>query len=104
MASCKRCGAIPAGGRTRSSAASTRAWTFAVQAVNSFVVVGTGKFFQRIFFEHLHLLLRAGEHPLAVLSELKAPLVRGKGLLQSQLSGLHAGDDLLQLGESAFEA
>src|ERR1700704_55441 len=99
MASCRRCGAIPAGGRNRSSAASTRAWTFVIQAVNSFVVVGTGEVFQRVFFEHLHLLLRAGEDPLAVLSQLEAPLVRGEGLLQSQLSGLHARHDLLQLGE-----
>jgi len=30
--------------------------------------------------------------------------VRGKGLLQSQLSGFHAGHDLLQLGEGGFEA
>src|SRR5258706_12037458 len=104
MASCRRRGAIAAGGRNRSSDASTRAWTLAVQAVNSFVVVGTGEVFQRIFFEHLHLLLRTGEHPLAVLSELKPPLVGGKRLLQSQLSGLHAGDDLLQLGEGGFEA
>src|SRR5882724_3893085 len=103
MASCRRCGAIAAGGRKRSSDASTRAWTFAIQAVNSFVV-GTGEVFQRVFFEHLHLLLRAGEDPLAVLSELKAPLMGGKRLLQSQLSGLHAGHDLLQLGESGLEA
>jgi len=47
----------------RSSDASIRAWIFAVQAVNSFVVVGTGEVFQRVFFEHLHLLLRAGEDP-----------------------------------------
>src|SRR3981081_3790893 len=98
MASCRRCGAIAAGGRKRSSDASTRAWTFTVQAVNSFVVVGPGGVFQRIFFEPLPLLLRAGEDPLAVLGQLEAPLVRGEGLLQSQLSGLHAGHDLLQLG------
>src|SRR5260221_14795812 len=104
MASCRRSGAMDADGRKRSSAASTRAWTFAVQAVNSFVVVGTGEVFQRVFFEHLHLLLRAGEDPLAVLSQLQSSLVRGKGLLQSQLSGFHAGHDLLQLGESGFEA
>src|SRR6266513_1787198 len=104
MASCRRCGAIPAEGRKRSSAASTRAWTFAIQALNSFVVVGTGEVFQRVFFEHLHLLLRAGEDPLAILSQLQASLVRGKGLLQSQLSGLHAGHDLLQLGEGGLEA
>src|SRR5438128_11498831 len=97
MASCRRCGAIPVGGRKRSSAASTRAWTFAIQAVNSFVVVGTGEVFQRVFFEHLDLLLRAGEHALTVLCELQAPLVRGNGLLQRQLSGLHAAHALLQL-------
>src|SRR2546425_13133154 len=104
MASCRRCGAIPADGRKRSSAVSTRAWTFAIQAVNSFVVVGTGKVFQGVFFKHLDLLLRAREDPLAVLSQLEASLVRGQGLLQSQLSGLHAGNDLLQLGEGGFEA
>src|SRR6266705_4630914 len=104
MASCRRCGAIPVGGRKRSSAASTRAWTPAIQAVNSFVVVGTGEVFQSVFFKHLDLLLRAGEHSLAVLSQLEAPLVRGKGLLQSQLPGLHAGDDLLQLGQGGFKA
>src|SRR5712671_6121333 len=104
MASCRRRGAIAAGGRKRSSDASTRAWTFAVQAMNSFVVVGTGKVFQRIFFEHLHLLLRAGEDPLAVLSQLEPSLVRGKGLLQTQLPGLHAGHDLLQFGEGGFKA
>src|SRR6266849_4899065 len=104
MASCRRCGAIPVGGRKRSSAASTRAWTFAIQAVKSFVVVGTGEIFQRVFFKHLDLLLRAGEYPLAVLSQLQASLVRGKRLLQSQLSGLHAGHDLLKLGEGGFKA
>src|SRR5207249_10867046 len=104
MASCRRCGAIPADGRKRSSAASTRAWTLAIQAVNSLVVVGTGEVFQRVFFEHLDLLLCAREHALTVLSQLETPLVRGKGLLQSQLPGLHAGHDLLQLGQGAFEA
>src|SRR5690242_5927816 len=103
MASCRRCGAMLAGGRTRSSATSTRAWTLAIQAVKS-LVVGTGEVFQRIFFEHLHLLLRPGEDALAVLRELEAPLVRGERLLQSQLSGLHAGDDLFQLGEGRLEA
>src|SRR5438132_13596148 len=78
MASCRRCGAIPAGGRKRSSAVSTRAWTFAIQAVNSCVVVGTGEVFQGVFFKHLHLLLRAREDPLAVLSQLEASLVRGQ--------------------------
>src|SRR2546427_9218677 len=104
LASCRRCGAIPADGRKRSSAASTRAWTFAIQAVNSFVVVGTGEVFQRVFFKHLHLLLRAREDPLAVLSQLEASLVRGQGMLHSQLSGFHAGHDLLQLGEGGFKA
>src|SRR5947208_3119118 len=104
MASCRRCGAIPVDGRKRSSAASTRAWTFAIQAVNSLVVVGTGEVFQRVFFEHLDLLLRAGEHALAVLSQLEPSLVRGEGLLQSQLPGLHAGNDLLQLGQCGLEA
>src|SRR5207245_10950288 len=104
MASCRRCGAIPSDGRKRSSAASTRAWTLAIQAVNSLVVVGTGEVFQRVFFEHLDLLLRAREHALTVLSQLEAPLVRGKGLLQSQLPGLHAGHDLLQLGQGGLEA
>src|SRR6266480_5967934 len=104
MASCRRCGAIPADGRKRSSAASTRAWTLVIQAVNSLVVVGTGEVFQRVFFENLDLLLRAREHTLAVLSQLQASLVRGKGLLQSQLPGLHAGDDLLQLGQGGLEA
>src|SRR3989442_13432636 len=104
MASCRRCGAIPADGRKRSSAVSTRAWTFAIQAVNSFVVVGTGNVFQRVFFEHLHLLLRAREDPLAVLSPLEASLVRGQGLLQCHLSGRHAANDLLQLGERGLEA
>src|SRR5712664_3011197 len=104
MASCRRCGAIPADGRKRSSAVSTRAWTFAIQAVNSCVVVGTGEVFQGVFFKHLHLLLRAREDPLAVLSQLEASLVRGKGLLQSQLSRLHAGHDLLQFGQGGLEA
>src|SRR6266705_667274 len=104
MASCRRCGAIPADGRNRSSAASTRAWTFAIQAVNSLVVVGTGEVFQRIFFEHFHFLLGPGEDSLAVLSELQAPLVRGKGLLQGHLPRLHAGNDSLQFGEGRFEA
>src|SRR2546430_17013756 len=104
MASCRRCGAIPAAGRKRSSAASTRAWTLAIQGVNSLVVVGTGEVFQRVFFEHLGLLLRAGEHALTVLSELQPSLVRGKGLLQSQLPGLHARHDLLQLGQGGLEA
>src|SRR2546430_3468259 len=104
MASCRRCGAIPVDGRKRSSAASTRAWTLAIQAVNSLVVVGTGEVFQRVFFEHLDLLLRAGEHALTVLSQLQASLVRAKGLLQSQLPGLHAGHDLLQLGQGGLEA
>src|SRR5258708_12854083 len=104
MASWRWWGAIGGGGRKRSRGASARAWTLVIQAVNSFVVVGTGEVFQRVFFEHLDLLLRAGEHSLTVLSQLEAPLVRGKGLLQSQLPGLHAGHDLLQLGQGAFEA
>src|SRR5882762_9042895 len=104
MASCSRCGATPVDGRKRSSAASTRAWTLAIQAVNSFAVVGTGEVFQRVVFEHLDLLLRAGEHTLAVLSQLEPSLVRGEGLLQSQLPGLHAGHDLLQLGQGGLEA
>src|SRR5437773_6652823 len=103
MASCRRCGAIPADGRKRSSAASTRAWTLAIQAVKSLVVVGTGEVFQRVFFEHLDLLLRAGEHAVTVLGQLEPSLVRGKGLLQSQLLGLDAGDVLLQLGQGGLE-
>src|SRR5713101_4899796 len=95
---------MPAGGRKRSSAVSIRAWTFAIQAMKSLVVVGTGEVFQRVFFEHFHLLLGPGEDSLAVLRELEAALVRGKGLLQGQLSRLHAGDDLLQLGEGRLEA
>src|SRR5690349_2932026 len=103
MASWRRRGAMLAEGRKRSSAVSTRAWTLAIQAVKS-LVVGTGEIFQGVFFEHLHLLLRPGENALAVLRQLEAPLVRCERLLQSQLSGLHAGDDLLQLGEGGLEA
>src|ERR1700704_5699346 len=103
MAWCRRCGAIAVWGRKRSSAASTRAWTLAIQAVKS-LVVGTGEIFQGIGFEYLDLLLSPREHSLAVLGELQAPFVSGQGLLQGELSRLHARDDLLQLGESRFEA
>src|SRR5438445_2483425 len=101
MASCRRCGAIPADGRKRSSAASTRAWTLVIQAVNSLVVVGKGEVFQRVFFENLDLLLRAREHALTVLSQLEPSLVRGEGLLQIRLAGLHARLAPLHLGARA---
>src|SRR5262245_60413989 len=103
MASCRRCGAIAAWGRRRSRAASTLAWTPAIQAVKS-LAVGTGEIFQRVFFEHLHLLLGPREDPLAVLSQLEAPLMRRQGLLQAQLPGLHARDDFFELGERGFKA
>src|SRR5215467_3059829 len=103
MAWCRRCGAIAAWGRKRSSAASTLAWTLAIQAVKS-LVVGTGEIFQGIGFEHLDLLLSTREHSLAVLGELQAPFVRGQGLIQGELSRLHARNDLLQLGKGRFEA
>src|SRR6266699_2256217 len=95
MASCRRCGAIPVGGRKRSSAASTRAWTLAIQAVNSFVVVGTGEVFQRVFFEHLPLLLRAGEDPLAILSQgvLARAQQQVKVLEENTLKNFPGADD-----------
>src|SRR6266699_2256218 len=95
MASCRRCGAIPVDGRKRSSAASTRAWTLAIQAVNSFVVVGTGEVFQRVFFEHLHLLLRAGEDPLAQYCQgvLARAQQQGKVLEENTLKNFPGADD-----------
>src|SRR5215831_7868384 len=103
IAWCRRCGAIDGEGRNRSSVASVRAWTRAIQVVKS-LVVGTGEVFQRVFFEHLHLLLGAREHALTVLRELQAALVRGERLLQGELSGLHAGDDFFQLRQRVLEA
>src|SRR5262249_36167764 len=103
IAWCRRCGAIDGEGRKRSSVASVRAWTFAIQVVKS-LVVATGEVFQRVFLEHLHLLLGACEHALAVLRELQTALVRGERLFQGELSGLHAGDDFFQLGQRMLEA
>src|SRR5207245_10022259 len=74
------------------------------QAVTSLDAVCTGEVFPGVLFENLDMLLRAREHDLTVLGQLEPSLVRGEGLLQSQLSGLHAGHDLLQLGQGGLEA
>src|SRR4051812_40449244 len=96
------------GASRRSSAASTRVCTWPIQAAKRVAgsVIGrfTGKRLQRVLFQDFHLLLRLGEHRLAILGELETPFVRGKRLLERELPRFHAGDELLQLGERGLEA
>src|SRR5437868_4934353 len=99
MAEWSRSGMMSADGRNCSSAASTRAWMRVIQAAKSVFGVGTGEILQRVLFKDLHLLLRLREHVLAELRELQAALVSRERLLEAELSGLHSGDDLLELRE-----
>src|SRR3990172_486131 len=96
----------------RASASSMRAWIPPIQAWES---ASTGLIaalarlcagregLEHVALEHLHLLLRGFEPPLAEARQLQAALVRGERLLERKLAALHARDDLLQLGERFLE-
>src|SRR3990172_6718795 len=97
----------------RASASSMRAWIPPIQAWES---ASTGLIaalarlcagregLEHVAPEHLHLLLRGFEPPLAEARQLQAALVRGERLLERKLAALHARDDLLQLGERFLES
>lgn len=104
MARCRRSGTVSDAGRKRCNATSVRAWTAAIQATKSIVLFGTREGLQSVGFEYLHLLLGLGEFGLAVLRKFQAALVRGKRLLQGELSRFHPGDEFFQLGQRGFEA
>src|SRR5688572_18272020 len=114
MAECSLAGTSSAFGRARSRADSTRAWIRPIHAVKSVgatsipagsvVRVGTGEILERVFLQDLHLLLRLRQQVLAVLRQLQAAPVRLERLLEAQLAGLHACNDLLELGERSLEA
>ena len=68
------------------------------------ILFGTWERLQSVGFEHLYLLLRLRKFGLAILRQLQAALVRGQGLLQRELPGLHAGDEFFKFGQRTLEA
>src|SRR5262245_11074384 len=107
MASCRRAGATCAGGRSRASTVSMRAWIPPIQAWKSlstiFIGRGSGERFEHFSFEHLDLLLRRLQLLLAVARQLEPALVRGERLLERQLAAFHARDDFFQLSQRLLE-
>src|SRR5437762_3048266 len=105
MASCSRAGATCAPASRRESARSMRACTSPIQAWNpaSVTTAEVGERLQDLAFEHLDLLARGFEALLAEARQLEAALVRRERLLEGELAGFHARDDLLELGQRGLE-
>ena len=94
---------MSASGKNRSSAASVRACIRAIHVAKSGVWFATGKILESVFFQYPDLLLGLGEQALTILPQFAPAFVRRKRFFQTQVTGLHTGDNRLQFLHRFFK-